>query len=308
MNGNTETEFVRRKLFDGNLVGFGHVTAKPASLDCGEIECHDANILALPLSGVFAKHDGPRRHAIATPNHAVFISAGSPYRLSFPGRIGDKCLTLRFSSAALARVLPEAMAGDGFDASAFANHALLPPAVMLERSRLMGRFAREENDPLELEEIGVGLLAASLGAARKQGSSRRRAATGVTASRRRRIECVKEAISIAPGRKWTLDELAHLAGMSACHLAHVFREQAGTSVYNYVMRTRLAGALAAVLDSGADLTTIALDAGFASHSHFTARFRAFFGMTPLELRRGASPGKAAGLRKIVTAEPVPARL
>ena len=44
----------------------------------------------------------------------------------------------------------------------------------------------------------------------------------------------------------------------------------------------------------------ALDTGFASQSHFTARFRAFFRMTPEALRRSAS---AAELRKIVTAQP-----
>jgi AraC-like DNA-binding protein len=34
------------------------------------------------------------------------------------------------------------------------------------------------------------------------------------------------------------------------------------------------------VDGSDDLTSIALDAGFASHSHFTARFRAFVGVTP----------------------------
>jgi AraC-like DNA-binding protein len=75
----------------------------------------------------------------------------------------------------------------------------------------------------------------------------------------------------------------------------------GTSIYDYVLRERLAYALEAVLDSGDDLTTIALDAGFASHSHFTARFRSFFGCTPAALRRIAVPGQVAELRKIMTA-------
>jgi AraC-like DNA-binding protein len=56
----------------------------------------------------------------------------------------------------------------------------------------------------------------------------------------------------------------------------------------------------AVLD-GEDLTTIALDAGFASHSHFTARFRDSFGCTPAALRHCARADKVAELRKIVTA-------
>jgi AraC family transcriptional regulator len=76
-------------------------------------------------------------------------------------------------------------------------------------------------------------------------------------------------------------------------------------VYQYVVRSRLARALDAVLDSGTDLTAIALDAGFASHSHFTARFRSLFGHTPLELRRGIRCVRrhdlARDLRKIVTA-------
>ena len=51
-----------------------------------------------------------------------------------------------------------------------------------------------------------------------------------------------------------------------------------------------------------DLTAIALDAGFASHSHLTARFRGFFGRTPTELRRGRGAGNdVRDLRRIVTA-------
>ena len=49
------------------------------------------------------------------------------------------------------------------------------------------------------------------------------------------------------------------------------------------------------------LTSIALDAGFASHSHFTARFRNFFGCTPAALRRMATAEQVGEMRKIMTA-------
>ena len=94
-----------------------------------------------------------------------------------------------------------------------------------------------------------------------------------------------------------------LANLSPFHLCHVFRQMAGTSIYGYVLQERLAHALDAVLDGGDDLTTVALDAGFASHSHFTARFRGFFGCTPAALRRTANTHRIAELRKIVTARP-----
>jgi len=117
----------------------------------------------------------------------------------------------------------------------------------------------------------------------------------------RHVQRVVEAVWAEPERKWTLGDLAALAHVSPSHLAHVFRAEMGISVYGYVARSRLARALDPVLDSDAGFTAIALDAGFASHSHFTARFRALFGHTPQQLRRGVRSATARDLRKIVTA-------
>lgn len=167
-------QIVRRTLFDSELLRVGHVVARPSSSECGEIERQSLNILVLPLAGVFAKHDGPRRHVIATPNHAVFIAAGRPYRISYPAGIGDQCLTLCISSATLARVLPEAMSRNDFESSAFASHVLLPPAVMLVRSLLWRRFVRGEWDPLEVEKLGIGLFASALYAACEEHHGRSR--------------------------------------------------------------------------------------------------------------------------------------
>ena len=111
------------------------------------------------------------------------------------------------------------------------------------------------------------------------------------------------AVALAPSRKWNVAKLADIANLSPFHLCHVFRDHVGTSIHDYVLHERLAHALDAVLDCGDDLTAIALDAGFASHSHFTARFRSFFGCTPAALRRVATAAHIAELRKIVTARP-----
>jgi AraC family transcriptional regulator len=183
------------------------------------------------------------------------------------------------------------MSREGFAAETLFARALLPPSAILARGILGRSLARGEADPLLVEELGIGLLASALGAIGRQRIDPRSG----------RVERVKEAISTEPERKWTLGELAQVAGVSAFHLAHLFNREVGTSVYRYAIRSRLAKALDAVLDSTADLTAIALDTGFASHSHFTARFRAFFGMTPDALRRSARSGQATQLRKIVTA-------
>ena len=120
--------------------------------------------------------------------------------------------------------------------------------------------------------------------------------------RLRHVHLTLEAIAAAPEHPWTLHALAAQASVSPSQLAHGFRAETGLSVYGYVMRARLVRALEAVLDSDAALTRIALDAGFASHSHFTARFRALFGHTPLAVRSGIHRSTARQMRRIVIAQ------
>lgn len=292
-------QITRRTLFDGELLLAAHVGVRASTAAGSSMEQAGTNSLVLPLTGVFAKHDGPRRHFVATPSHAVLIASGSTYGISLPGGIGDESLILRFTPQALARLAPEAMAGDGFDTEALNSHTLLEPAAILARSLLWRSLDAGAADPLAVEEAGASLLASSLRAARKTPGRRHQAAA--RPQRRRQINRVLEAVSLQPQRKWTLAGLADIACASPWHLAHVFREEAGSSIHQYVIRARLARALDAVLDGDADLTTVALDAGFASHSHFTHRFRSQFGVTPAELRRRAERSQAAQLRKIAIA-------
>ena len=301
MDRHSDSWVTRRTLFQGPLFEVGHVVCRPTPEVHTEVERAELNVLALTTAGVWALHEGPRQHVIATPSHAVFISSGRSYRMSFPGYIGDECIAMRLTAEGLSRLAPQAMARDGFDGSVVASRALLPPSAILARGLLLRTLspvgASPSPDPLLIEELAVGLLDSALTAVGEA-----RTAASVESKRNSpHVERVKEAISTSPERKWTLAELSGIAGISPCHLAHVFRREVGTPVYRYTIRLRLATALNAVLDSDLDLTSIALDAGFASHSHFTARFRALFGLTPDALRRTAGSGKAAELRKIVTA-------
>ena len=168
---------------------------------------------------------------------------------------------------------------------------------MVLRNLLWARLQRSEADAFESEALGLDLLSMSLRSMRADISSRRPSAL---ARQRHVVERVKEAVGAIPSEKWSVAGLAKLAGLSPFHLCHVFREIVGTSIYDYVLQERLAHSLESVLDGG-DLTAIALDAGFASHSHFTARFRDFFGFTPTALRRAATARHFTEVRKITTA-------
>lgn len=152
----------RRTVFDNDLLHVGHVVVRPSSPVCGEIECQSANGWYCPRGRV-REARRRRHHVIGTPNDAVFIAAGSPYRISYPAAIGDECLTLRFSSEALAQMLPRAVPRHGCS-PAFASHVLLPPQVMLTRGLLWQCGGGKPRDPLEIEELGVDVLVAAMSA------------------------------------------------------------------------------------------------------------------------------------------------
>jgi AraC family transcriptional regulator len=57
-------------------------------------------------------------------------------------------------------------------------------------------------------------------------------------------------------------------------------------LYRYQLRLRLARSLD-LLNQYDDLTALALEVGFSSHSHFTAAFRRTYGRTPSAFKRVA---------------------
>ncbi|WP_244168141.1 helix-turn-helix domain-containing protein [Mycobacterium paraffinicum] len=76
--------------------------------------------------------------------------------------------------------------------------------------------------------------------------------------------------------------LAAEAGLSVSRFLHVFREESGTSFRRYRMWARMLRA-ALLYRARRDLTAAAMDAGFASPSHFTDTFHDMFGLAPTQL-------------------------
>jgi AraC family transcriptional regulator len=290
---NKVAEIVRKALFASERLQIGSIRAQPTSEACGDVERQTSNAIVLPVSGVFAKHEAPGRYVIGTPSHAVLFATGAPYRIGFPGAIGDRALVLRFDDNLVWEHLDK-RAGSG----PLLSQGLLPPDAMLLRNLLWARLQGAPADEFASEALGLDLLCLCLRSMHTDCTLPPR--RSALARNRRAVERVKEAVASAPAERWTVAKLAHVANLSPFQLAHVFPQLVGTSLYDYVLHERLAQTIDAVLNGG-DLTAIALDAGFASHSHFTAHFRRFFGCTPTMLRRSRSREAAAQSRKIVTA-------
>jgi AraC family transcriptional regulator len=100
----------------------------------------------------------------------------------------------------------------------------------------------------------------------------------------RLITRAKEFLEAHLGDPIRLTDVAHAVGASPAYLTDVFSRVEGIPLHRYLMQLRLARALVDLPDAR-DITTLALDLGFSSHSHFTLVFRRAFGCPPSEFRK-----------------------
>jgi AraC family transcriptional regulator len=104
--------------------------------------------------------------------------------------------------------------------------------------------------------------------------------------RRRLVDRAKLILSSDLARRWSLAEIAKEVRVSPVYLTQVFQQVEGLPLYRYQLRLRLARALD-LLAQYDDLTSLSLELGFSSHSHFSAAFRQAYGRSPSEFRQSA---------------------
>lgn len=87
------------------------------------------------------------------------------------------------------------------------------------------------------------------------------------------------------GDELSLGDVAVAAGVSAFHLARLFRAATGWSVARYIRVRRLSQAAAHLAAGAPDILSVALSSGYGSHEAFTRAFRDAFGLPPEDVRK-----------------------
>ena len=153
----------------------------------------------------------------------------------------------------------------------------MPPSSAL--AALLRHSLREKTaEPLEAETLALTLMQRSLGP--------RTTRAGATYGRQRLVDRVKLVLASDLARRWTLADIAAEVRGSPVYLTQVFQQVEGLPLYRYQLRLRLARALD-LLGEYENLTSLGLDLGFSSHSHFTAAFRQMYGRSPSEFKQSA---------------------
>jgi AraC-like DNA-binding protein len=268
----------------------------PRFADSGPIQNH---IFVFPRQTVRLRHEGEAAF-VAGPGVVTLYNRGQRYWRGAVSPRGDECEWFAVDPALLVEAVAAFdPAADGRPERPF-RHAWAPgdPRIYLAQRALyeaLAAGAPGDGDALEVEEAVLHLLAGVLARAHAFWQSRPR---GTTVGARREIVAAAEVVLARRfAEKLTLHEIARAAGASPFHLCRAFRTVTGHTLHASRDRLRLQHALER-LDASQDLSALALELGYSSHSHFTAAFRRLFGVTPsaARARLGAGRGFSAPRR------------
>jgi AraC-like DNA-binding protein len=175
---------------------------------------------------------------------------------------------------------------------------MLPPVVHIraeaDKTGLRGsieRLMRELRDPqpggkLLAEHLAQAMLIEAL---RLHLAEHSHHSTGwLFALADRRMGAVIAAMHAEPGRKWTLEMLAKVAGMSRSSFAVRFKATVGEPAMDYLTRWRMMVASDRLTNGGAPIAVVAPTVGYESESAFGAAFKRTIGYSPRQFARAAA--------------------
>jgi AraC-like DNA-binding protein len=287
----------RRRLLEGE-VALAEDVRSMGLASGAEIEGYsDTFQVVFPYRGMLVWHVG-RDDVVGDANQVLFVSGGESFRLTDPLASGYGELIVTPNLNVLGR-LAEAEGAD-----------LRTHPLFRRRSRraspglqsLRTRFLHWASDTSAGDDVGAeDLLLALLRLALDDDTPRARPA----ASSGRLIRRTKEFLEAEFTNRIRLDHVGRAVGASPEYLTDLFRRVEGISLHRYVIQLRLARALVE-LPHTEDLSTLAFDVGFSSHSHFSSAFRRAFGCTPSEFREATRSRQRPAVplaadRKILTA-------
>ena len=266
-------DFTVSRLLDSALVDVRVVDCRGTCRHRSAEECASRTHFVFPFRGVYLRHVGGDL-TVADANHVLFFNKHQGYQVSHPVRGGDTSLVLSVGEAMLAELVPRSLCGAAEPFTFNQQHLRIDARAQALVMLLKHSLRNGSIETLEAEGLSLTLISRAIG-------PRTARASGASYARRRLVDRVKVLLAGDLSRRWTLADIAAEIGGSPVYLTQVFQQVEGLPLYRYQLRLRLARALDLIAERE-DLSDLAHDLGFSSHSHFTAAFRQSYGMTPSE--------------------------
>jgi AraC family transcriptional regulator len=247
----------------------------------GAEESTAAHEIVLPRRGAFVRYDTTGK-TLADSNCVMFFRRDQPYQISYPIPGGEESTIFRLAPAVLQDILRmfDVSAADRHNPFA-ASHWFIDAKVRLRQYQLLN-----DNSDLASEEQILAFLGDILRqAAHYKGRPQPRKRTVTQHAHREIAHQIKIVLAQRYSEKLRLSDIAAAVNSSPFFVCRLFKMETGMSIHQYVQRLRLMSALDHLAQyPQADLTELALDLGFASHSHFSTAFLRAFAVSPSGFR------------------------
>lgn len=99
-----------------------------------------------------------------------------------------------------------------------------------------------------------------------------------------RVTAAIRAVHAEPARRWTVEELAGVAGVSRSTFALRFKQKVGLAPLDYVLRWRMQVAACDLRNRGGPISAVAEALGYDSDSAFSAAFKRVMACSPRDYR------------------------
>jgi AraC family transcriptional regulator len=230
-----------------------------------ERHSHENACLCFIIEGSFEETYG-RRHRRCSKSTLLFRPSDESHLDQFELG-GARCINIEITPLLLDRLTAEIRAER--DSTEISDINLKSLATKLYREFLWD----DEVSAMAMEGLAFEMLA---------GFSRLE--QGRTGKAPRWLERARDLLHERYMESLSLDEIANLVDIHPVHLSRSFRRFYGSTVADYVRGLRIEFACKNLARTNLPLARIALDAGFAHQSHFSAVFRRQTGLTPAQYR------------------------
>jgi AraC family transcriptional regulator len=271
-------EVTAQSLLKTRLVTIRDVQCEGRCRHHSDEECTNTTHMVFPYRGLYVRHLG-RDDAVAEANQVLFFNAHEGYRVSHPVPGGDASLDLVVSEPILDELSPRSLLHETGGVAFRQQRLRIDPRAQALAALLRHSLRTNIAEPLEAESLALTLARRALGPR----TAHRPAASAI---RQRLVNRTKVVLASDLSRRWTLAEIAAEVGHSPVYLTQVFQQVEAVPLYRYQMQLRLARSLD-LLSQYDDLTSLSLDLGFYSHSHFSTAFKQAYGRSPSAFRLAA---------------------
>jgi AraC family transcriptional regulator len=275
---------VDRVVFSTECVTIGAFRCPPSHASFRNSGPIRDDCFVFPRTAVLIQHENALP-LVADPTVITLYNRRQAYERRLVCADGDRCDWFAVSRDLLRAALVERdpSAADAERPIRF-THARADASTYLEQRRLFIDAADPANvDGLDVEERVVALLDRVLTLAYRDRSPSSRGPRLPSAGEL--ADATKAWIAPRVAQRLTLATIARAIDCSVFHLCRSFRRATGLTLHDYRNQLRLRLALERLEQGERELTQLALEFGYSSHSHFTAAFHRSFDLPPSAARK-----------------------